>query len=73
MNTYLAIITTILVITQVIRLVQNTMNLKRQKQLIDKQLEGLDDVTNDDISTRRKADKMIMKYLEEKGVSVDEQ
>lgn len=72
MNTYLAVITTILVLTQVVRLVQNTINLKRQKQIIDKQLEGLDEVTNDDLVIRRKADKLIIKYLEIKGVSADE-
>ena len=72
MNIYLAVITTILVTTQVVRLVQNTINLKRQKQILDKQLEGLDEVTDDDLTIRRKADKMIVKYLESKGVSVDE-
>ena len=72
MNIYLAVITTILVMTQVVRLVQNTINLKRQKQILDTQLEGLDEVTDDDLAIRRKADKMIVKYLESKGVSVDE-
>lgn len=72
MNIYLAVITTILVMTQVVRLVQNTINLKRQKQILDKQLEGLDEVTDDDLAIRRKADKMIVKYLGSKGVSVNE-
>lgn len=36
MNTYLAIITTVLVITQIVRLIQNTVQLYRQNVLFKK-------------------------------------
>ena len=44
MNTYLAIITTALVITQIIRLVQNTIQLRKQDVLFKKQLKELSDM-----------------------------
>lgn len=72
MNLYLTVITTILVLTQVVRIIQNTINLKRQNLVIDRQLKELDSVTNEDLQTRRKADKMVVAYLEMKGVVVDE-
>ena len=54
MNTYLAIITTVLVITQVIRLVQNTIQLRRQKILFEKQLGQISDITEEDFQIQRK-------------------
>ena len=44
MNTYLAIITTVLVITQVIRVAQNTIQLHRQNVLYKKQLKEVADI-----------------------------
>ena len=38
MNTYLAIITTVLVITQIVRLIQNAVQLHRQNILFKEQL-----------------------------------
>lgn len=56
MNTYLAIITTALVITQVIRLVQNTIQLRNQKTLYEKQLKELADMelTEKDFEIQKK-------------------
>lgn len=44
METYLAIITTALVITQVIRVVQNAVQLRRQGRLFQEQLKDLADM-----------------------------
>ena len=43
MNTYLCIITTILVLTQIIRLIQNSINLHRQNLAIKRDVAWLKD------------------------------
>lgn len=65
MNTYLAIITTVLVVTQIIRLTQNAVHLHRQNVLIRKQLEHIEDVTQEDLDIQRKAFRLIVDYLQE--------
>lgn len=62
MNTYLAIITTVLVVTQVIRVTQNAIQLRRQV----KQLSHIEDVTNEDLRTQKKAYTLIVDYLEKR-------
>lgn len=64
MNTYLAIITTALVVTQIIRLLQNAVQLYRQHVLFKKQLGQIDDVTQEDLDRQRKAYRLIVEYLE---------
>lgn len=66
MNTYLAIITTVLVITQIVRLIQNTVQLHRQNVLFNKQLGQLADCepTKEDFDTQRKAYRLIVEHLE---------
>ncbi len=66
MNTYLAIITTLLVVTQIIRLVQNTIQLRKQDILFKKQLGQIQDVTPEDFDTQRKAYRLIVEHFEEK-------
>ena len=68
MNIYLAIITTVLVVTQIIRLIQNAVQLHRQNVLFKKQLGDLADreVTAEDFDTQRKAYRLIVAYLEHK-------
>lgn len=73
MNTYLAIITTILVSTQIIRVIQNAINLRGQNKLIKAQLGELSDINDVDIKNRREADKLIIKYLRDKVVDDDYQ
>ena len=55
MNVYLAIITTVLVITQVIRVTQNAIQLRRQKRQIDKYVAWImdNDVSEQDFETQR--------------------
>ena len=69
MNTYLAIITTVLVLTQIIRLIQNAVQLRRHNVLFKKQLKELADmdVTERDFENQRKAYRLIVDYLEEKA------
>ena len=66
MNTYLAIITTILVVTQVIRVIQNRVQLRRQKVLFEQKLKELADMelTESDFETQRKAYRLAVEYLE---------
>jgi hypothetical protein len=67
MNTYLAIITTVLVVTQIIRLIQNAVQLHRQNVLFKKQLGDLADMqlTEKDFTAQRKAYRLIVEYLED--------
>ena len=69
MNTYLAIITTVLVITQIVRLIQNAVQLHRQNILFKEQLGHLTDCnpTEQDFENQRKAYQLIVNYLEEKA------
>lgn len=66
MNTYLAIITTVLVATQIIRLIQNTIQLRRQNVLFKAQLKELADMelTERDFETQRKAYRLIVEHFE---------
>lgn len=68
MNTYLVIITTVLVLTQLIRITQNAIQLHRQNVLFEKQCEEVRDieVTKSDFEMQRKAYKLIVIYLEKK-------
>ena len=68
MNTYLAIITTVLVVTQIIRLIQNAVQLHRQNVLFKKQLGQLANCepTEKDFDTQRNAYRLIVEYLEQK-------
>ena len=64
MTIYLVIITTVLVITQIVRIVQNSVNLRRQNEMIKRQIDGLDDVTNEDIRIQKRVFRLILKRLE---------
>lgn len=64
MEIYLTIITTVLVLTQIIRLIQNAVNLHRQNVLFKKQLGQIKDVTDEDIDRQKKAYSLIIEYLE---------
>ena len=66
MEIYLTIITTALVLTQIIRLIQNAVQLRRQNVLFKKQLKDLADmeVTERDFETQRKAYRLIVEHLE---------
>ena len=67
MNTYLAIITTVLVITQIVRVIQNTVQLHRQNVLFKEQQGEIADCsfTKQDFENQRKAYQLIVDYLED--------
>ena len=64
MDIYLTIMVTILVITQVVRITQNTIQLHRQNILFKEQLSQLKDVTQEDFDNQRKAYKLAIEYFE---------
>ena len=68
MNTYLAIITTVLVITQIVRIIQNAVQLHRQNVLFKEELGQLANCnpTKQDFENQRKAYRLIVNYLEHK-------
>ena len=67
MNIYLAIITTVLVVTQIIRVCQNHIQLRRQHILFKKQLGQLADCepTKEDFEIQRKAYRLVVKHLQQ--------
>ena len=69
MNNYLAIITTDLVITQVIRVTQNAISLHRQNTLYDRQLKELKDLElkKDDFEMQKRAYRLIVERLSEQN------
>ena len=64
MEIYLAIITTALVLTQIIRVTQNTIQLRRQRKTMDAQLSRLEELTNLDIKNQRRAYTLAIAYFE---------
>ena len=74
MNTYLAIITTVLVVTQIIRLIQNAVQLRRQNVLFKEQLGHLAkcEPTEDDFNNQRKAYRLMVEYLEHRVAQKNE-
>ena len=68
MNTYLAIITTVLVATQIIRVCQNHAQLRRQRIVFEKQVGQLAELepTKADFLMQRRAYELIVEYLERK-------
>ena len=66
MEIYLAIITTVLVVSQIVRCVQNAVQLRRQRIVFEKQLKELADMelTERDFETQRKAYRLMVEYLE---------
>lgn len=68
MTTYLTIITTVLVVTQIIRVTQNAIQTHRQNVLFKRQCEELIDIDirKQDFEMQRKAYTLLVEYLEEK-------
>ena len=72
MNTYLTIMVTVLVMTQVIRIIQNGINLARQEDEINKQITWLknNSITEQDIDVQREAYYMLHEKLQREGYMV---
>lgn len=67
MTTYLAIMITVLVVSQIIRCVQNAVQLHRQNIMFKKQLGDLAECepSKKDFEIQRKAYRLIVNYFEE--------
>ena len=65
MNIYLAIITTVLVVTQIIRVTQNQIQLRRQRKEIDKAVGWLkdNDISEVDFETQREVFYLLKDWL----------
>ena len=66
MNIYLAIITTILVLTQIVRLIQNAIQLRRQNKAFTKDLAWIkdNDISERDFDAQRDCFYLLRDYLE---------
>ena len=66
MELYLTIMTTALVITQILRVIQNNIQLRRQKVMFEKQLKELADMelTEKDFETQRRAYRLAVEFFE---------
>ena len=64
MNIYLTIMVTVLVATQIIRVTHNYIQLRRQNKLFEAELGHLDDITQEDLATQRKAYRYIVEHFE---------
>lgn len=69
MNIYLTIITTILVITQIIRITQNAITLHRQNKAIKRDVAWLEDhyVTEQDFENQREVFALLKERLKGNG------
>ena len=67
MNMYLAIITTVLVVTQIVRVVQNGINLYMSNKKIKAALNQVSDITEEDLKTQREAYRLIVEHLKGGG------
>ena len=67
MNIYLAIITTVLVLTQIVRVTQNAIQLRRQEKEIQKTLNWFNDndVSEKDFIVQRQCFYLLRDWLEE--------
>lgn len=63
---YATIMVTILVATQVIRITQNAIQLRRQNKMIKRQLKDVENVTTFDIERQRYMIDLVIAYLEPK-------
>ncbi len=63
METVLFWMVLILLVTQIVRVIQNAVQLRRQNKVINKQFEGITDITNEDIERQREAYRLIVKFL----------
>lgn len=67
MNIYLTIITTVLVLTQIIRVTQNAINLHRQNKQIKRDIEWINDrdITKEDFDVQRECLYLLRDKLKE--------
>lgn len=73
MTTYLTIITTVLVLTQIIRVTQNTIQLLHQERKIDKTLQWIrdNDISERDFEIQREVFYMLYEKLKNSNPDYD--
>ena len=59
MNTYIAIIGTFLAICEIVRVIQNHINLRRQQEVFERECSQLSDITDQDLQIQREVYKML--------------
>ncbi len=60
---YLAIMITILITTQGVRVIQNHVQLRNQRRLIQSEVDRLKDFSDDDLKLQRKAYRLIVQHF----------
>ena len=60
---YIAIILSFILVTQIIRVTQNGINLYRNSKIVDREVERLGGVSNEDLEIQKKAYRLIVNYL----------
>lgn len=75
MNTYLAIITTLLVLTQIIRIIQNSINLHNQNKQIKRDIAWINDadVSRQDFETQKEVFRLLREKLENEPLQLFEE
>ena len=63
MNTYIAIIGTFLAVCEIIRVIQNYINLRHQNKVFESECGHLSDITEQDLQTQREAYRLIVQHL----------
>lgn len=63
MNTYIAIIGTFLAVCEIIRVIQNHINLRRQRKIFEESCGDLSSVTERDLQTQREAYRLIVEHF----------
>ena len=64
---YLQIVVTVLLLTQLVRVIQNGISLSRQNKVFKESCEQLGDVTKEDMEIQRKAYRLMVKHYEQDG------
>lgn len=60
---YIAIILSLILVTQIIRVTQNGINLYRNSKIVDREVERLGGVSNEDLETQKEAYRLIVKHF----------
>ncbi len=63
MNIYIAIIGTFLAVCEIIRVIQNYINLRHQNKVFESECGHLSDITEQDLQTQREAYRLIVQHL----------
>ena len=64
---YLQIVVTVILLTQIARVVQNGINLIRQGKVFEKSCGQLDDITQQDLENQRYAYRLMIEYYEKEN------